>query len=402
MHRNRVYGAFAIVCLLGLAGGAQADKVKAKGARLIQTLVPDQGFIDDPFAFDHAGSRLLYVNSDTGSSANVVVFDTLQSTELMRVSLKKFTLRPTKVEFALDGAHFVVWTEDAKDGRQRVALMDQKGRVVRTFGPALDIVRTNYEGNDAVVVHDVSSIKKRKKKGQDDGALVRHSVAVHSLATGKLLGKKTNLDLDATDKSPELDFTLKYWAEDFTIAVGMKGGVYDAKEDQRSPDFEGWYVMPTQTFSKRLAIKDIMAHREHMARMAKYAKRSRDIAVKHNLSGIDFIENGKLTALTLAEPFHHYDSQSLVTQASSEGNLFFTMTIDPVHPDAAAARRAVTPWTDLYEYDPMTKKATRRARLLPPKERKHSWRATSTHWAVMPQHIGFDRGGTKLLLYQLD
>ena len=174
------------------------------------------------------------------------------------------------------------------------------------------------------------------------------------------------------------------------------------KEDQRSPDFEGWYVMPTQTFSKRLPIADIVAHREHMERMVKYSKRSRDVVVKRNLTGIDYIENGVFTPITLSEPFHHYDPQSLVAQASSGGNIFFAMTIDPVHPDAAAARRAVTPWLDLYEYNPITKKATRRARLLPPKVRKHTWRATSTHWAIMPRHIGFDRGGTKLQLYKLD
>ncbi len=403
MRRIRICSAVAVLCLWGLARAAMAETIEAEHAELVATLSPDEGFIDDPFAFDHAGSRLLYVNSDTGTSATVVVVDALQRTELMRVSLKAFTLRPSKVEFALDGEHFVVWTEDSKTGRKRVALIDKKGKVIRKFGPALDIVRSNYEGNDALVVHDVGAIKSRKKASAgEEPVVVRHSVAVYSLANGKLIGKKSNLDLDATDRSPELDFTLKYWIEDFTIAVGIKGGAWDAKEDQRSPDFEGWYVMPTQTFAKRLPIKDLVAHREHMARMVKFAKRSRDIVVRHNLSGVDFIEDGAFTSISLAEPFHHYDAQSLVTQASSEGNLFFTLTIDPVHPDAAAARRAVTPWMDLYEYNPATKKAVRRARLLPPKGRKHTWRATTNNWAIMPRHIGFDRGGTKLLLYQLD
>ena len=417
MSRNQ--GLIAALCALVMAGvgsawvgsawaGSGDRSAQIQSAELVQTIKPAEGFIDDPFAFDRAGSRLLYVNSDTGSSAHVVVLDTFQRTELRRVNLKKFTIKPSKAEFAIDGEHFVVWSEHNKTGKQVVALMSNKGKVIRKFGPALDIVRTDYEGQDAMVVHDVLSIKsrpkrkrKRKSVSTEESPAVRHSVAVYSVATGKLLGKKTDLDLTAQDKSPTLDFTLKFWAKDFTVAVGIKGGEWDRKEDQRSPDFEGHYHMPTRTFSKRLPIKNIVAHRARMDRLVKYAKRSQDVVIKHNLSGIDFVSNGDFTAIQLGEPFHHYDPSTLITQAASGGSIFFSITIDPVHPDAAARRRAVKPWTDLYEYDLSSKQATRRARLLPEKGRKHAWRANSTHWAVMPRHIGFDRGGSELQIYKL-
>jgi hypothetical protein len=409
--KSKYWGTQLLVglCALGLLSlpAAMADTpTQIESAELVQTIKPSTGFIDDPFAFDNAGSRLLYVNSDTGSSAQVVVLDTLQKTELRRVSLKKFTLKPTKAQFAIDGEHFLVWSEDNKTGRQVAAVLSNKGKVLRKFGPALDIVRSTYEGQDVVVVHDVSSItakkkrKRRKKETSNEGALVRHTVGVYAIATGKLIGKKTDLDLNAEDKSPSLDFTLKYWANDFTVAVGIKGGEWDAKEDQRSPDFEGHYEMPTRTFAKRLPIKNLMAHRERMARLVKFAKRSKDVVVKHNLTGIDFVADGEFSPIKLSEPFHHYDPQSLVVQAASGDSIFFSITIDPVHPDAAARRRAVKPWIDLYEYDLKRNKATRRARLLPKKGRKNAWRANSTHWAVMPQHIGFDRGGSHLHLYR--
>jgi hypothetical protein len=411
MYWNQGTRLAAALCALLLTGGipdagakGAAVPLPVQSAQLVQTIDPADGFIDDPFTFDSAGSRLLYVNSDTGTTAKVVVLDVFQRTELRRVSLSKFTLKPSKVEFAIDGEHFLVWTEEKKTGRNVAALLSNQGKVIRRFGPALDIVRTTYDGQEALVVHDVSSPKltrKQKKEGGDDLPVVRHTVAVYNIATGKLLGKKTELDLTADDKNAKLDFALKFWASDFTVAVGIKGGEWDRKEDQRSPDFEGHYEMPTRTFSKRLPIKDLRKHRERMFRMAKYSKRSQNIVVKHNLTGLDLVSNGEFTPIALQEHFHHYDSTTLVVQAAAAGSIFFTLTIDPVHPDAAARRRAVKPWTDLYEYDLGTKKARRRARLLAKKGRKHAWRANSTHWAVMPRHIGFDRGGSDMQVYRL-
>jgi len=412
MGRNRelLAGLCAVVVGMGLGhSSAQADtplsdtaKSPVVSAKFLRSFAPESGFVDDPFSFDRAGSRLVFVASDAGTSSEIVVVDATQRTELYRVNLSKFSLKPTRVAFAVDGEHFLVWSADAKTGKQRVGLLNNKGRVIRKVGPADDIVRTQYLGQDALVVHQVSSLKKRKTKHTEGAPLVRHTVGVYAIDSGKLLGKKTNLDLDEKDKSSALDFSFKYWAENFTVAVGIKGGVWDRSENQRSPDFEGWYDMPTATFSKRLPIADIVKHRERMATLVEHAKRSRDIIVRHNLSGIDFVNNGTFTAIELGEPFHHYDFKSLVTQVSSSGNLFFTLTIDPVNPDAAAKRRAVKPWLDLYEYEPSTKKVTRRARLLPPKSRGYSWHATDAFWAIVPHHLGFDRGGTELLLYALD
>ena len=411
-HRELLAGVCTVVLGVAVASGAawagSPDSGKAyapaQNASLVATLIPDTGFVDDPFTFDMAGSRLAYVASDAGNSCHLVVVDTVQRTELYRVNIGKFTLKPERVEFVLDGEQFLVWARDEKTGKKRVGLLDSKGRIKRKFGPADDIVQTNFQGQEALVLHDVSSLKKKGKRARhkEGDPRVRHSVTVYGLRNGKVLGKKGQLDLDETDKSAALDFTLKYWAQDFTVAVGIKGGVWDRKEDQRSPDFEGWYDMTTATFSKRIPIQHLVQHRERMERLVKHAKRNRDIIVRHNLSGVDLVNDGVFSPLDLEVPFHHYDHTSLVTQASSSGNIYFTLTIDPVHPDAAAKRRAVEPWMDLYEYNPQTKKAVRRARLLPPKGRRHSWRATSTYWALVPRHIGFDRGGTQLLLYALE
>jgi len=184
--------------------------------------------------------------------------------------------------------------------------------------------------------------------------------------------------------------------------VGIKGGEWDAKEDQRSPDLEGWYVLPTKTFAKRLPIANIIEHSERMMRFAKFSKKGKTVAVRRNLTGLDIIEAGKITAVSMDTPFHHYDSSSLVVQpVTRDGRIYFTMRIDPVHPDAAAKRRAVKAWLDLYELAPGATKAVRRARILPTGKRDFSWKANEHFWAVLPHHVGFERGGPHLELYEL-
>ncbi len=406
-HRSNVWvkaslwAVFGVSGLCALSQGAAAETpARMEQAKLVQTIAPTEGFIDDPFEFDNAGSRLLYVNSDTGSTTSLVVVDAYQQTILSRVDISKFSLKPSKVEFAIDGEHYLVWSEEGDDGRKRAAVIDKSGRVLRSFGPALDIVAINYEGIPSVVVHDVTTLKKRKRQGPDQPSM-RHSVAIYSVEKGKRLGTKSNLDLNDQNANVAMGFTFRYWAENFTIAVGIKEGSWDPEEGQRTPDIEAWYTMPTKTFSRKLPIANVLEHRKRMARLVKFSSRARDIVVKHNLSGIEYVENGEFKPVTLAEPFHHYDPASLQTKEIRNGRLFFTVTIDPVHPDAAARRKAVKPWVDLYEYTPSTGKAVRRARRLASHTRRYAWEANHEYWAVVPRHIGFDRGGAKLLLYKL-
>lgn len=389
------------VALIATHEAAAKKKTVVQLAKLVQTISPAEGFVDDPFTFDSAGSRLLYVNSNNDNQAHLVVVDALQNTRLRKVDIASFSKKPSRVEFVLDGEHFLVWGEADTEGRKTVGLVNARGKVTRTFGPAIDIVSTNYQGIEAVVVYDVQDIKKRKRGG-DAQPSIRHSVGIYSVAKGKLLGKKSNLDLNGENESPDLNFRFKYWTENYTVAVGIKGGEWDRKEGQQSPDVEGWYSMPNRVFSKRLAIPNLIEHRTRLARLIKHSGKSPTVIIKHNLSGMEYVDKGVFSQVQLAEPFHHYDAQSLVTQVSGGGSVFFTMTIDPVNPDAAAARKAVKPWTDLYEYKPGDKKAVRRARMLGVGRRKHTWRASHDYWAVVPQHVGFERGGTSILLYKLD
>src|SRR6185503_13511723 len=159
-------------------------------------------------------------------------------TEVMRVDLKPFTTSPLTVQEVIDGEHFLVLAKGPTDGTVIGAVVDKKGAVTRKLGPATDIVRTQYDGQDAASVYQREEIAPKKKK---DRPAVHHTIEVLALASGKRLGKRAVITTDLEGYSQKLDFKINHWLLGYTRAVGIKGGEYDRKEDQRSPNIEAWY-----------------------------------------------------------------------------------------------------------------------------------------------------------------
>jgi len=364
---------------------AQKGIFPAEGATFQSLQRPEQGFVDDAFHFDHAGSRFLYVVSHHNRS-HLIVFDVVQQVELHDVKLPNVASHPTRVEFRGDGKSFLVWYKN-KSNKDVVLRLSLHGKVRKRFGPTTHIARTHLQGEDVLVLHNVTPQKTKKV----------HTVTVYS-TNGKRLVKPHTLVLDAKNYSAKLDFRVHHWSNHFLTALGIKGGDYDSQADQRSPNVEAWYQMLGDAFSKRSPILNVIKQRENM--MLLESHKDYDMAI-HNQQ-LSFVHKGEMHAVKLAEPLSHYKKESLVTQRMEAGVMFFTLTIDPVHPDAAAKRRAVKSWTDLYEYNLKTKKATRRARIQFPKARRVRWQAKHDNWVLVPRHIGYERGGPDLLFYKLN
>ncbi|HLU66784.1 MAG TPA: hypothetical protein VKZ63_10935 [Kofleriaceae bacterium] len=367
-----------------------------EGAALAREITPDRGFIDDPLAFDGAGGRLLYVQADTADLCDLVVFDLAAGAEVARVSLKAFTTAPLAVE-DIDGERFLVRARPATDSEEVVAaVIDRSGAVVKTYGPSTDVVRTSWGGQDAVAVY------RRAEKTQRKQQRVVHTVDLFALASGKRLGRRATIDTDASGYSKKLDFRLNHWAAGYTVAIGIKGGEYNRKKDQRMPDVEGWLDVPRGTFSKRLPITEVIEHTRRMQLLAQHSNRGRFVVVAQDLSGL-ILHGGEAApaAVELAEPFNHYLRDSLVVQdAPADRPLFFSLAIDPVHADAVKEKRAVEPWLDLYRLDPGATRAERVARLpIADGDPGRTWVAAPGTWAVVPRHVGFARGGPSLQIY---
>jgi hypothetical protein len=232
---------------------------------------------------------------------------------------------------------------------------------------------------------------------------VQHTVEVFSLATGKRIGKRAVMATDLEGYSKKLDFKINHWLFGYTRAVGIKGGEYDRKEDQRSPNVEAWYDVPRATFSKKVAIADLVEHTKLMQVLAQHPNESTFVAIAPDLSGLVYYADGAgPTAIELAEPFRHYLHTSFVAQPAQPGQpLFFSLEIDPVHPDAVERKRAEEKWLDLYLLTPGAKRAERVARLpLDDDQPGYRWRARPGRWALIPRHVGFERGGPSILIYE--
>jgi hypothetical protein len=371
-----------------------------QGAKLDRSIVPARGFVDDAMAFHSAGGRLVYVNSDAAELCELEVVDLAQAgAALARIDVSRLTTTPIDVQFAGDGEHFLIVyrTGAADDAPRAAALIDATGKPTRRFGPASDIAVTRYGGSTAVVSYDER--RDRTRKGE---VRITHTVEALDAATGKRLGKTTQLIADESGYVDPLGFRIQYWIDGYTRAVGVKDGTWDRKEDQRAPDQSATYDLPQRVFSRVVPIADPRGLIERTRIRAEHPNESSFVRVSDDLTGVLWFDgDAEPRSIELAEPVHHYDPRSLVYHATPDGGMMLSLTLDPVNPDAVARKKADERWLDLYSLAPGASKAARRARLLVG-QRGVRWIASPTTWAVLEQHIGFSRGGKALHLYRLE
>lgn len=368
------------------------------GLELVKIIKPLRGFIDDPFMFDGAGGRLVYVNADAGYMAELITLDLTQgAVQLGKLDLSKVTTTPVDVRLVDDG-YFVI-SRPAKDQPAKAALLDAKGTVKRSFGPADDIALIRRDGDMMVVAYSAAETIARGK----DAPEIHHTITLSALDGKRRYGKPRVLVADDKGYVRKLDFRINHWAEGYTHAVGIKGGSWDAKEDQRSPDQEARYDLVTGVFSQRKDIADVIENAHLMRTLAEHGNEAEFLAVSQDLSRLELVTQSARTAIGLAEPLQRYDHKSLQYQPSHAGDgvFFFSLKIDPLNPEAAARKKADLEYMDLYEYRVGEAKATRRARILIVDKRRISWRASGEYWVLVPRLVGFDRGGKELQIYKL-
>src|SRR5258705_11791634 len=74
-------GLCVAVVVLGLASVAQAQikrEAPPVGVKPLSTVHPDEGFVEDAYAFDGSGGRLALVRADASSLAELQVLDLAQ------------------------------------------------------------------------------------------------------------------------------------------------------------------------------------------------------------------------------------------------------------------------------------------------------------------------------------
>ncbi len=354
-------------------------------------LAPATGFIDDPIA--HDDQRLAYVVTDAATKAelHVVALATRQDTVL---DVAPITMHPLALELVGNRA-FVVGLAD--NGQQIAALVelaaqDKKpaGSVVYKLGPATHITVIQRDGKRVIALHRASDVKDA----------TRHEIELVALETGKRLAAGRPLDLDAKGTNKQLDLHVNHWADGMTRAFGLKGGEWDRKENQRTPDAEASYDLVTGKFGERHPIADLFEQRKRYQVLADASGQIDFVRMTWDNQAVQLWHDGKPKTLELDQPISNYDPKSLQGVIAADGSAWLALKIDPVNPDAVARKKADPEYLDIFRVS-ADGKATRAARVLATGLRHRFGVLGSDHFWLLERSSSFDRGGRNLAVYQL-
>jgi hypothetical protein len=387
------------IAAAALAAAARADVTQPPppatvGATELARITPAKGFVDDPIAFD--GARVAYIDTDGATFTELVVYDPATKAEVARAALPADLGTPTLVRWIGTGdAAKILVAGKSDEAVARAALLGVDGKVVRKFGPATDVALVTRGGQLRLALH-------REKTTDAAKGVVHHEVELVELDKGKRVGKLRTLDVGADGKIEKLDFRINHWTDGFTHAIGVKGGHWDPKENQRTPDVAADYDVVDAAF-KTTVIDDPMAF-AHRARVmadrpagavATFARMSDD------LTTVELWRDGAPQNLDLDQPVAQYDPQTLGDATDDKGALWIALEIDPTNPAAVKRKKADPAYIDLFAVDAATGKAVRKARVLAAPKKEYRWGTAGGRWWLLERSVGFDRGGTSLAVYSL-
>jgi hypothetical protein len=367
-------------------GPAKAKTVPTGLVELAE-LRPAKGFIDDPVAVGSA-DRLAYIETDAATFATLVVIE--GGKPRARFGLPSATDVPVTLALLGDGdAGRVLVISQGENGQQTGALYDLGGKQVRRYGPATDVTLIERGKKQWIALHQTRPGARNT---------VEHQVELIDLNTGKRQGVPRRFGLDRQLRSADHDFTVNHWLDGWTRAVGTKGGRWDARSNQRTPDISAEYDVIDGKFVREQPIKDVMLHTRRFQVMAERADRALFVRISDDGTMAELWKRGEVESLVLDQPLKRYDGATISMAVDSAGATWLGLRVDPVNREAVARGRADTETLDIFRLH--GDRATLRASL-PVSKRRVRWGALGDIVWVVERNIGFDRGGTRLTLYRL-
>jgi hypothetical protein len=316
--------------------------------------------------------------------------------------LSAVTLHPTALEF-VGTRVFVVGANE--DGSQMAALVDLadrgKSKPAGASGASVSVIyKLPAATHIAVITRDGKRVVAVHRQSPNHSGH-RHEVELVSLETGRRIATGRALELEADGSSKALDFRINHWGDGMTRAFGIKGGEWNKKEDQRSPDVEASYDLITGKFADQHPIPDLFEQRKRYQILADAGGRIDFLRVAPDGNLVQVWQAAKPRAIELDQPLAAYDPKSLLGVVASDGSAWFAIKIDPVNPEAVARKKADPEYLDVFHVGTDTK-AIRKARILAPKVRHWFGSITNNRFWLIERNTGFERGGRALAIYQLD
>ncbi len=378
------------LCLLSAVAVVQAAP-RSKPAALVGAtekvvLTAPSGFIDDAVEVDP--DRAIYTVSDSSTKSEIHIY-TFATKADQTIDISSLTLHPTELH-VLGKRALVIGADGDRQIGGMVELADRgrvkAGTVIYKIAPATHIT---YLGKRGIAVHRTTAT----------GDSTRHEIELLSTTRGRRIGARRTLVLDAKGRDAKLDFRVNHWSDGWTRAHGIKGGEWNRKENQRSPDTEATYDVPTRRWIERNKITDLFAQRKRFQTLADAGGKLDFVRFTWDNKTLRLWRGGTPEDLDVDQKLSTYDPKSLQS-AVHDGSAWFALTVDPVNPDAVNRKKADPVYLDIFQI--AGTKATRRARVFSKDTRyRFGTTADGKGFYLLKKNSSMDRGGKSLAIYDL-
>jgi hypothetical protein len=382
---GKLLSPFLIVSAVLAAASAGAESTKVWSHK------PDKGFIDDPMAFDGDEGRFAFVHTDSAQFMKIVVIKTSSFKPEVEIKVGDATLVPKGLHFTPDGRHLVfIWMDGYKGTHGAMLYALPSGKRLKKAGPATHAAVVAHKGKQLLVLTGV------KTTGQ--GANDHTITAYHTKSFRRAGGGRITVEADLNIK--KLKLRLLYWESGHASLVGMQKGAYDKKRDIRLPERGVRYDVLSRKVVWAEAPKEVVAWHKTTTMRPNHPGQLRFLEVSDDLKSLHYVDrNNNLGKVTTPVKWKLYEPKSLVQHESWDGRtLHFSMTVDPVNPDAVRRKKADAERVDIYRVDPGPK-ARPVGQVLTGK-RLFRWQPGRRFFSYLVKLKGFSRGGKEIRIYR--
>jgi hypothetical protein len=398
------------VGLIASAGSAlraekRGDKAALKPLEPRATLKPPvgEGYFDEVFGLDDAGSALAVIREDGATFAKLEAYDLTGSAPRQTggFDLPDKGLVPVRIE-VLPGAagkgHVLIARTKPDDNAPVVALlMDAAGKLIAKAGPVTAFGRPPTGGPSAGLLVGFD------RKNGAHGAEATYTVTPFTLATLAPAGKPRVFHTDAAGdlKHPSPAVRLLGFFDGYTRILAERAGAYDKAADVRDRPRKTVIDALTGKVASESEISDPLGWEVTAQLRRDHPGQSLFVDLNQDGSGVDVIDAmGKKVPAALAVPFRLYDPKSLVVEEGPTPNhVTFSLAIDPLNVDAVKRRKPDLPMLDLYSADASNGEVTLRGRIFTP--RPVTYRTRADTLVVLKRFKSFARGGDELQIFDL-
>lgn len=388
-----------VVVAVGLAAPAFAQPAP-EAARPSLVLKADRGFIDDPFALDPETDRLALLRTDSASFARIEIVDLGSGKTVKIMPAGDPQQLFDRILFA-PGGGIVLVTRNGANGARSAQHYTAEGKPLGFAGPVTDFGLMVRAGQSYLVGWD------RKPGASGETTFVLTQYQLDGLAR---VGKSRSVAItrDGALKAPPLKVLA--WQDGYAQILGQRAGGYDKKKDMRQPDRAAVFDLFQSAFVSESEIGDVMGWVAYGQLRRNRPNRTLMAVVTEDHDAVHLVDTaGRRVPVTLAAPMSVYDPLSLQEQDDGvAGVLHFSLSVDPLHEEALARRKADRAYLDLYRArlrsgarGSAPAAEVQRVLRAPLDDRPVAWAVGGKFAAILRKHKSFSRGAGELEVYPL-